>query len=82
MGRFDVQAAVSPAVRPGQVIIYHDWENFQFPGKRHFKSVTPSPLNPIELVGNYFHIRPRMVPLYACSPGATDRGVRVEVRRA
>jgi len=82
VGSTEVQVALSPAVRPGQVIIYHDWENFQFPGRRHFKSITPSPLNPTDLVGGHFHIRPRMVPLYACAPGATDRGVRVEVRKA
>jgi len=75
-----LQAAVSPTVRPGQVIIYHDWENFQFPGKHHFKSLMPSPLNPIELVGGYGHIRPRTIQ-YACCPGASDRGTRVEVRK-
>ncbi|MEK7228482.1 MAG: molybdopterin-dependent oxidoreductase, partial [Candidatus Binatota bacterium] len=55
---FQVQAAVSPAVRPGQVIIYHAWENYQFEGWRHFKSVMASPMNPVELAGDYFQIRP------------------------
>ena len=79
VGTFRIQAAVSPGVRPGQVIIYHAWENYQFDGWRHFKSVMPAPLNPISLVGGYGHIRPDPV---TCSPGPTDRGSRVEMRKA
>ncbi|MEK7334038.1 MAG: molybdopterin-dependent oxidoreductase [Candidatus Binatota bacterium] len=76
---FQVQAAVSPAVRPGQVIIYHAWENYQFEEWRHFKSVMASPMNPVELAGDYFQIRPITMSNY---PGFSDRGTRVEVRRA
>ncbi|MBI2088791.1 MAG: molybdopterin-dependent oxidoreductase [Deltaproteobacteria bacterium] len=76
---FRAQAVVSAAARPGQVIIYHAWENYQFDGWRHFKSVMVSPMNPIELVGDYGHIRPD--PLI-CMPGQNDRDTRVEIRRA
>ncbi len=79
VGDCQLRAILSPAVRPGQVVIYHAWENYQFPGWRHFKSVMASPLNPIELVGGYGHIRPDVVSL---SAGPNDRGTRVEVRRA
>jgi DMSO reductase family type II enzyme molybdopterin subunit len=75
---FRIHAAVSPAVRPGQVIIYHSWENYQFDGWRHFKSVMASPMNPIELAGDYFQIRPVTMSNY---PGFSDRGTRVEARR-
>ncbi|MBI4491562.1 MAG: hypothetical protein HY690_02070 [Chloroflexi bacterium] len=51
----------------------------QFQGWRHFKRITPSPLNPIELVGGYGHIRPDVLSL---TPGPNDRGTRVEVRKA
>ncbi|MBI2088795.1 MAG: molybdopterin-dependent oxidoreductase [Deltaproteobacteria bacterium] len=78
VGNFRIQAMVSPAVRPGQVIIYHGWENYQFEGFRHFKSVMPSPLNPIELVGDYGHLRSDVVSF---SPGPSDRGTRVEMRK-
>ena len=78
VGGFRIQVMVSPGVRPGQVIIYHAWENYQFDGWRHFKSVMPAPLNPIGLVGGYGHIRPDPV---TCSPGPTDRGSRVEMRK-
>lgn len=75
----EVEVVVSPVVRPGQVIMYHDWENFQFPGKKHFKSLMPSPLNPVELAGGHGHLKPRTLQ-YHCAPGANDRGTRVEVR--
>ena len=73
-----IRAVVTPAVRPGQVMIYHAWENYQFQGWRHFKSVMPSPLNPIEMAGDYFHIRPDVVSFTA---GPNDRGTRVDVRK-
>ena len=76
---FHIQAIVSPAVRPGQVIIYHSWENYQFKDWQHFKSVMPAPLNPVELAGGYGHIRPITMSNY---PGFSDRGTRVEVRKA
>jgi DMSO reductase family type II enzyme molybdopterin subunit len=79
MGDFRIQVMVSPSVRPGQVIIYHGWENYQFEGFRHFKNVMPSPLNPIHLVGEYGHIRPDAV---CFSPGPSDRGSRVEIRKS
>jgi nitrate reductase alpha subunit len=75
---FRAQAVVSAGVRAGQAIIYHAWENYQFEGWGHFKSVMAAPLNPIELVGDYGHIRPD--PLI-CMPGQSDRDTRVEIRR-
>ena len=79
VGSFQVKAVVAPSVRPGQVIIYHAWENYQFPGWRHFKSVMPSPLNPIEMASGYFQFRPIFFTGY---PGHSDRDTRVEVRGA
>jgi DMSO reductase family type II enzyme molybdopterin subunit len=79
VGAFQTRAVVAPSVRPGQVIIYHAWENLQFPGWRHFKSVMPSPLNPIEMASGYFQFRPIFFTGY---PGHSDRDSRVEVRLA
>jgi nitrate reductase alpha subunit len=76
VGSFDVQARVSPAVRPGQVIVYHAWEPFQFAGHRSQMAITPNPFNPIQLAGGYFHLQPRMA---VGTPGPSDRGTRVEV---
>lgn len=79
-GQFRVHISASPAVKPGQCIIYHSWENFQFKGRKHFKSVLASPINPIDLVGGFYHIKARAI--YSGQPGGCDRGTRVEVRKA
>jgi len=75
---FVVQAKVSPAVRPGQVIVYHAWEPYQFEGYRSQQALTPSPINPIQLAGGYVHLQPRMA---VGTPGPSDRGTRVEVEK-
>jgi anaerobic selenocysteine-containing dehydrogenase len=79
VAKFVIQCAVSAALRPGQVIIYHSWENYQFAGWSHFKTVMASPMNPIELAGDYFQIRPITMSNY---PGFSDRDTRVEIRKA
>jgi anaerobic selenocysteine-containing dehydrogenase len=76
VGRFRARARVTPCVQPGQVIVYHAWEEFQFPGGVGQRSVTASPINPVELAGDYFHIRPAPAIL---QPGQNDRDTRVEV---
>jgi DMSO reductase family type II enzyme molybdopterin subunit len=76
VGSLQIQVAVTSAVRPGQVIVHHGWENYQFQDWRHFKSVMASPLNPIELAGGYYHLRPTIQNFY---PGFSDRDSRVEV---
>ena len=75
---FQAAAAVSPAVRTGQLIIYHAWENFQFRGWKHFKGVMPSPLNPLELAGGYYHLQSSSDSFH---PGFSDRDTRAEVRK-
>ncbi len=78
VGRFQIQTIVTSRMRPGQVAVLHAWENYQFPGGRHFKSVQPAPLNPIEMAGDYFQLRP--IAIHS-QPGQSDRDTRVEVRR-
>ncbi|MBI1997881.1 MAG: molybdopterin-dependent oxidoreductase, partial [Deltaproteobacteria bacterium] len=77
VGRFEIRALLSSAVRPGEAIIYHSWDNFQFSGWRHFKNVMPSPVNPLEFAGGYFQLRPLALTL---APGMSDRDTRVEIR--
>jgi anaerobic selenocysteine-containing dehydrogenase len=76
---FRIHAKVSPAVRPGQLIIYHAWENHQFKDRRGFQNLIPSPINPVELAGGQFHLRPMFICLH---PGQSDRDTRVEVTKA
>ena len=55
------------------------WENYQFQGWEHFKSVMPSPMNPIEFVNRYGQIRPAVVGF---SQSSNDRGTQVEIRKS
>jgi len=75
-GSYETRVKVSPTVRPGQVIVYHAWEPYQFKGHRSDQVTHPSPLNPIQLAGGYFHLQPLMI---MGEPGHNDRGTRLEV---
>lgn len=75
---FTIQIKVSPAVRDGQLIIYHAWENYQFAEGKGFQNLIPSPINPVELSGGHFHLRPMPICM---QPGQFDRDTRVEVER-
>jgi anaerobic selenocysteine-containing dehydrogenase len=76
---FEVMVKVSPAVRPGQLILYHAWENFQFKDGKGFQNLIPTPLNPVELAGGQYHMRPMTICM---QPSHTDRDTRVEVALA
>ena len=75
---FRIHAKLSPSVRPGMVIIYHAWENYQFPGGKGFQNLIPSPINPVELAGGEGHLRPVQICM---QPSQNDRDTRVEVVR-
>jgi anaerobic selenocysteine-containing dehydrogenase len=76
---FEIMVKLTPSVRPGQFIIYHAWDNFHFKGHKGFQNLVPTPLNPVELAGGQFHLRPMTICL---QPSHTDRDTRVEVAPA
>jgi len=78
VGECELQAMLSSSLKPGQVVVYHAWEPFQFPNGKSDQTLTPSPLNPIQLAGGYFHLQP-MVMMQ--QPGCSDRGTRVDLER-
>jgi len=78
IGSFRIRAKVAASVRPGQVIVYHAWENYQFDGGIGHRNVIATPMNPVELAGGYFHIQPAPAIL---QPGHNDRDTRVEVAK-
>jgi nitrate reductase alpha subunit len=78
LGAFIAMVKVAPVVRPGQLVVYHAWENYQFAGGKGFQSMIPTPLNPVELAGGQFHLRPMTICM---QPSHTDRDTRVEVVR-
>ncbi len=78
LGECVLVAKVSPCVRPGQVIVYHAWEPYQFERHRSIQRLLASPINPIQLAGGYFHLQPMVM---SNAPGGNDRGTRVELER-
>ena len=79
VGTFVIHVKPSPAVQPGQVIIYHAWENYQFRDWAQSQVVVPSPWKPLHVAGGYGHIRYRM---FFAAPSHGPRGTTVEVERA
>ncbi len=78
VGRFRVRVKLSPAIRPGQVLMYHAWEDYQFEGGIGHRNVIATPINPLGLVGGY----PYLDPMFGMrQPGMTDRDTRVEMRK-
>ncbi len=78
IGEFQARIKISPATRPGQVVINHAWEPYQFKAHRSHQSTIPSPINPIQLAGGYRHLQP--TPLMG-EAGSNDRGTRIEIER-
>lgn len=78
VGRFVTKARISPALQPGQLILYHAWEDYQFKKWESPRSVMASPLKPLELLGDYPFLKPSMAFM---QPGMSDRDTRVEVRK-
>jgi anaerobic selenocysteine-containing dehydrogenase len=78
-GSFSVRARVAPGVQPGEAILYHAWEPFQFPGWKSAMEVIASPCKPTHLVGDYGHLRQRV---FQSGPLHAPRGVAVEIERA
>ncbi|NIB41501.1 molybdopterin-dependent oxidoreductase [Pseudomaricurvus alkylphenolicus] len=77
VGGYEVRAKLAPSTRPGQVIIYHAWEDHQF-RKGSMRDVTPSPLNPVELAGDHPHLK---IAFGWGQIGFFDRDTLVEVER-
>jgi DMSO reductase family type II enzyme molybdopterin subunit len=77
-GAFEANAKVAAGVQPGEVIIYHAWEPYQFKGWRGQQEPVEAPWKAIHLAGGYGHIHYRM---FYGSPGHAPRGAPVEVER-
>ncbi|HMM78201.1 MAG TPA: molybdopterin-dependent oxidoreductase [Gammaproteobacteria bacterium] len=77
VGSFRARAAVSPSMQPGQAMIYNGWERHQFQGDGDMNSVSPSPLNPVELAGGAGqHLRPFFIQGQS---SMFDRETRVDI---
>jgi DMSO reductase family type II enzyme molybdopterin subunit len=74
-----IQARVTPAVRPGQVVLYSGFEPYLYPGWKDFAHLETGMVKWLNLAGGYGHLRYR--PLL-WQPVPIDRGVRVDIQKA
>jgi DMSO reductase family type II enzyme molybdopterin subunit len=77
-GSFEAMAKIAPAVQPGEVIVYHAWEPYQFKQSQGPQEPVEAPWKAIHLAGDYGHIHYRM---FYGSPSHAPRGAPVEVER-
>ena len=71
-----VQARVTPAAQPGQLILYNGFEPYQFKGWQDFSNVEPGMVKWLHFAGGYGHLRYRAMHW---QPVPIDRAVRVDV---
>jgi anaerobic selenocysteine-containing dehydrogenase len=76
VGEFQAIAKVAAAVQPGQVIIYHAWEPYQFRGGKSEQESVPAPWKALHLAGGYGQIHYRAI--YG-APGHAPRAQAVEI---
>ncbi len=75
---FFVKVKVAPAVRPGEVIIYHAWEPYQYKNWRPYDSAIPGMIKWLHLAGGYGHLK---YWRNNWQPQQADRAVAVEVEK-
>ncbi len=78
MSSFKVRVKISPSCRPGQVVIYHAWEPYQFPGGKSYDVAIPGLIKWLHLAGGYGHLR---YYRWNWVPQQVDRAVSVEVEK-
>ncbi len=78
LGSFVLRAKIARYVSPGQVLVYHAWEPYQFRDGRSDHAITPSPFKPTNLVGDYGHLKWNYTHW---EPNQVDRDTRVEIER-
>jgi DMSO reductase family type II enzyme molybdopterin subunit len=78
-GAFEALAKVAPSVPPGQVIIYHAWEPFQFKGWKGQQEPVLAPWKPLHLAGGYAQLHYRFV--YG-APGHSPRMQHIDFAKA
>jgi DMSO reductase family type II enzyme molybdopterin subunit len=71
-----VQARVTPAVQPGQLIMYNGFEPYQFKGWQDFSNVEPGMVKWLHFAAGYGHLRYRALHW---QPVPIDRAVRVDI---
>jgi nitrate reductase alpha subunit len=78
VGGFKVHAKIAPSVQPGQVVVYHAWEPYQFESWMGSQAVVASPLKPLHFVGGWGHLRYRAI---LAQPSHVMRAMAIEMEK-
>ncbi|MBI4516376.1 MAG: molybdopterin-dependent oxidoreductase [Deltaproteobacteria bacterium] len=78
VGEIRVSGKISPACRPGQLILYNGFEPFMHPGWRGQSELEPGQMKWLGLAGGYGHLKYRA---FSWQPVPTDRAVRVDLQK-
>jgi len=78
LGGFECRAKIAPSAQPGQVIVYHAWENFQFTGHKGQQEPVVGSWKALHLVGDYGQLHYRA--LYG-APNFGPRGMAVDIQK-
>jgi dimethylsulfide dehydrogenase subunit alpha/complex iron-sulfur molybdoenzyme family reductase subunit alpha len=57
IGQFYAQAKITPNVPDDQVLMEHAWEPYQFKNRQGLNDVVATLLQPLELVGDWGHLK-------------------------
>jgi DMSO reductase family type II enzyme molybdopterin subunit len=77
-GAFEAHAKIAPGAQPGQVIVYHAWEPYQFPDWKGQQEPVVAPWKALHMAGGYGQIHYRM---YYAAPGHGPRGAPIDIER-
>jgi DMSO reductase family type II enzyme molybdopterin subunit len=77
-GAFEAVAKRSGAIQPGQVVIYHAWEPYQFKNWKGQQEPVVAPIKALHLAGGYGQLHYRQI--YG-APGHAPRAQCVELER-
>jgi anaerobic selenocysteine-containing dehydrogenase len=75
---FQVRAKIAPSVRPGEVIMYHAWEPYQYRNWKPMDIATPGMIKWLHLAGGYGHLS---FWRNNWQPQQVDRAVAVEIEK-
>jgi len=76
IGEFEAQAKFMNGAQPGEVIIYHAWEPYQFKNWKGPQEPVEAPWKGIHLAGGYGQLHYRM---FYSAPSHAPRGAPIEV---
>ena len=78
LGACEAMVKVAATTQPGEVIMYHAWEPYQFKGWKGQQEPIAAPWKALHLAGGYSHLHYRM---YYGGPSHAPRGAPCEVEK-